>query len=138
MANDSLVLKIMEVNNMDIEVHCIYVFYDHNMKTFGIRGGYNTHKNEDTFLQSYSYYTDTCEGVLAMLNLIATRYVKLSMCLVKFTDLPANPNDISYDLLAGLDKRANEIVGFDYLATQSPMNDIGKFLTVLIHVYNDY
>ena len=138
MANDSLVLKIMELNTVGVEIHRLYIFYDHNMKTFGLRGGYNTQKSDVPMSHSYSYYTDTCQGVLAMLNLIAAHYVKLSMCLVKFADLPSTSDEISYVTLASLDLRANEIVGFDYVDSQKPMDDLEKFLTVLMHVYNDY
>jgi len=138
MSNDSLVLKVMEVNNVGSEVHRLYIFYDHNMKTFGLRGGYNTRKLDDTMTHSYSYYTDSSQGVAAMLNLISAHYVKLSMCLVRFADLPPTSDEISYDKLAGSDLRTNEIVGFDYVDSQKPMDDIEKFLAVLVHVYNDY
>lgn len=140
MSNDSLVLKIVEHDQYSEEqyseeIHRVYVFYDHNLHTFGIRGGYATSKGTET---SYSFYADNCCGVLSLMNLLATRFFKLSLCLVKFSDLPPVSNDISFDLLKNADRRIDEIVGFDYGDKQNPMDDIHKFLTVLMQVYNDY
>ena len=95
---------------------------------------------------NYSYYTDTCEGVIAMIKLLTNRYVKISMCLVKYECLPSDSDNISYDMLKGGDIRSNsgvglgpnEIVGFDYNSSQKPMPDIELFLNVLVNVYNDY
>ena len=138
MSSDSLVLKICEKDGDNIEINRLYVFYDHNLQTFGLRGGYDTRKNSVDVTHNYSYYTDTCEGVISMIKLLTNRYVKLSMCLVKYPCLPSDSDEISYGLLKGLDRRGNEIVGFDYVASQKPAAAIKKFLAVLMTVYNDY
>ena len=139
MSSDSLVLKIFERDENNVEINRLYVFYDHNLETFGIRGGYDTSKNGITNTHSYSYYTDTCEGVISFIKLLTTRYVKISMCLVKYAVLPSDSNNISYGILKGLDRRANEIVGFDYNNDrQKYVADVEKFLDVLLNVYNYY
>ena len=138
MSSDSLVLKISEKDENNLEFNRLYVFYDHNLHTFGLRGGYGTRKHGVNVSHTYSYYTDTCEGVMAMIKLLTNRYVKLSMCLVKYECLPSDSDDISYSLLKGLDRRANEIVGFDYDTLQKPLAALENFLDVLINVYNDY
>ena len=138
MSNDSLVLKIVEKDEHNVDINRIYVFYDHNLLTFGIRGGYETRKNGADITHNYSYYTDTCEGVVAMIKLLTNRFVKLSLCLVKYGCLPKLSDDISYGILTCLDRRANEIVGFDYDNSKKPLSDIQMFLDVLVNVYNDY
>jgi hypothetical protein len=138
MSSDSLVLKIFEKDEYNVDINRIYVFYDHNLMTFGIRGGYETRKNGVDITHNYSYYTDTCEGVVAMIKLLTNRFVKLSLCLVKYGCLPSDSDDISYSLLKSLDRRANEIVGFDYDNSKKPLSDIQMFLDVLVNVYNDY
>jgi len=138
MSSDSLVLKIFEKDENNREINRLYVFYDHNLDTFGLRGGYDTRKMGVYMTHNYSYYTDTCEGVIAMIKLLTNRYVKISMCLVKYECLPSDSDNISYDMLKGGDIRSNEIVGFDYNSSQKPMPDIELFLNVLVNVYNDY
>lgn len=138
MSSDSLVLKICEKDEDNLEINRLYVFYDHNLQTFGLRGGYDTRKNSVDVTHNYSYYTDTSKGVSSMIKLLTNRYVTLSMCLVKYPCLPYDSDDISFGFLKGMDRRANEIVGFDYNTSQKPLADIAKFLKVLINVYNDY
>jgi hypothetical protein len=138
MSSDSLVLKIFEKDENNIEINRLYVFYDHNLRTFGLRGGYDTRKMGVDMTHYYSYYTDTEEGVIAMIDMLSNHYVKLSLCLVKYTYLPNDSDDISYGLLKHMDKMMNEIVGFDYYSSQKTKTDITRFLYVLKNVYNDY
>ena len=135
MSTDSLVFKVLEVDAEGVEYNRLYIFYDHNLHTFGLRGGYKTPSG---ITKSYSYYTDTCEGVMDMISVVSTRKFKLSLCLVNYANLPPVSDNISYGMLHGLDKSCNEIVGFDYSEKQKPMSDVNNFLKVLISWYNDY
>jgi len=134
MSTDSLVLKMFEVNEYGAEVNRVYVFYDHNLGCFGIRGGLLS-KNTS---YDYSYYTDTIQGVVDLLSVMLMRFYRVSLCLVKFSNFPAVSDNITYPMLVESDQRTNEIVGYDYGDNQSPCGDIEKFLKVLMTVYNDY
>ena len=135
MSTNSLVFKVVELDANGVEFNRLYIFHDHNLQTFGLRGGYNTPSG---ITRTYSYYTDTCEGVMDMINVVSIRKFKLSLCLVNYENLPHVSDNISYDVLHGLDKLNNEIVGFDYNEDKNHMIDIEKFLKVLMSCYNDY
>jgi len=135
MSSDSLVFKVLEVDSEGVEYNRLYIFYDHNLHTFGLRGGYKTPSG---ITKSYSYYTDSCEGVMDMIRVVSTRKYKLSLCLVNYANLPIVSDDISYSVLYNQDISCNEIVGFDYVKKKNPLMDVKTFLKVLLSCYNDY
>lgn len=141
MSTDSLVLKIFENTETGREINRMYIFFDHNLCTFGIRGGHTTLNGRTN---SYSFYTDRDDGVMSMVNGLCAKYVKLSVCLVNFHDLPAYSDNITYNLLLERDCRYNEMVGFDHTKTNG-MNleknivlEIQNYLKMMRNVYNDY
>ena len=141
MSSDSMVLKIYEKNEKGIEVNRMYVFYDHNLCTFGIRGG---NKLKSGKIVSYSYYTDHVCGVINMVNVLSEKFVKLSICLVNYHNLPLNPDNITYESLFTDDVGMNEMVGFDYderclkKEKTSIDREIEKYLRAMMNVYNTY
>jgi hypothetical protein len=141
MSNDSMVVKVFERDISGVEINRMYIFFDHNLSTFGIRGGH-TIKGKTT---SYSFYTDHIHGVNSMMNGVFAKYAKLSTCLVNFKDLPMDSNKITYNLLLENDLKYNEIVGFDNDNKIPKMSidntvilEVENYLRILLNVYNDY
>jgi hypothetical protein len=137
-----MVVKIFEKNAAGIEINRMYIFYDHNLSTFGIRGG-NTSKQGK--ITSYSYYTDHISGATSMVNALSAKFVKLSICLVNYSNLPADSNNITYDLLLKTDIGLNEMVGFDFdkkffdkKESSLMFREVEKYLRLMTNVYNDY
>lgn len=142
MSSDSIVVKIFEKNEDGREINRMYIFYDHNLCTFGIRGG---HTSKYEKITSYSYYSDHVSGVINMVNALSAKFVKLSMCLVNYTNLPAISDNITYELLLFNDLSLNEMVGFDYdksFLNKKEMSlvvrELEKYLKLMVNVYNDY
>lgn len=142
MSSDSIVVKIFEKNEFGKEINRMYIFYDHNLCTFGIRGGHTSKYGKIT---SYSYYSDHISGVINMVNALSEKFVKLSMCLVNFPNLPAISDNITYELLLTNDVSLNEMVGFDFdksFFNKKEMTlmvrELGKYLRLMVNVYNDY
>ena len=140
MSGDSMVLKIFEKDISGVEINRMYIFYDHNLSTFGIRGGH-TIKGKTT---SYSFYTDHINGVITMMNGLFAKYVTLSTCLVNFHILPSDSNKITYEMLVERDLKYNEIVGFDHKKStivtleKNIVLEIENYLRILMNVHNDY
>ena len=137
-----MVVKIFEKNALGKEINRMYIFYDHNLSTFGIRGG-NTSKQGK--ITSYSYYTDHISGATSMVNALSSKFVKLSICLVNYSNLPVDSNNITYELLLDNDMSLNEMVGFDFDRKFSHKNssslitrEIETYLRLTTNVYNDY
>lgn len=140
MSSDSMVVKIFEKNEVGKEVNRMYIFYDHILCTFGIRGGHTTKYG---IITDYSYYTDHISGVINMVKMLSSKFVKLSICLVNYSNLPAYSDNITYDLLLKNDMPLNEMVGFDYNDNTKKENtlmnrEIEDYLRLLMDVYNDY
>jgi hypothetical protein len=152
MSNDALVCKLVEFDNMNKEINRAYIFYDHNLMAFGIRGGYISKGRKD-----YSFYTDSVAGVKNFIQTLFDKFHKLTVCLMKYSDLPSDSDDITYTLLLSYDGREYEIVGFDFWKDSGDTfsdkkNDshifnlenghvsvfLDRSLQSLVDVYNDY
>ena len=151
MSNDSLVCKLVEYNDRNKEINRAYIFYDHNLSSFGIRGGYESKKQK-----TYSFYSNNVGGVKNFIRTLFDKFSKLSVCLIKYDCLPEASDDIDYTRLVLDDSRCNEIVGFDFWkedgdafggnSTEHGFNiDSGhvdtylqRCLKSIVDVYNDY
>jgi len=152
MSTDSLICKVVEYDNENKEINLTYVFYDHNLRTFGIRGGYMSRGRK-----SYSFYCNNVTGVTNFIKTLSDKFHKLSICLVKYDQLYDSSDDIVFADLLSHDIRTNEIVGFDFWKSQGDAfsdkkssshsfnNEKGhinvfldKCLKSMIEVYNDY
>lgn len=152
MSTDSLICKVVEYDIMKKEINRAYIFYDHNLCTFGIRGGYIAKGK-----QNYSFYSNSILGVMNFIRTLFDDFNKLSICLVKYSYLSNTADDIIYDELLLNDSRVDEIVGYDYWKSKEDAftdkksvrhgfnyenNDVDIFLDKclqsLIDVYNDY
>ena len=136
-----MVVKIFEKNENGKEINRMYIFFDHNLSTFGIRGGQHTSKYGK--INSYSYYSDHISGTISMVNALSAKFVKLSMCLVNYHNLPINSNNIDYHFLLENDMPLNEMVGFDYdnffNKKMTMINrELEDYLRLMMNVYNDY
>ena len=142
----------MEYDNENEEINLTYIFYDHNLRTFGIRGGYMSRGRK-----SYSFYCNNVTGVTNFVKTLSDKFNKLSICLVKFDQLYNVSDDIVFANLVSHDIRTNEIVGFDFWKSQGDAfsdkkssshsvnedkghidNFLEKCLQSLVDVYNDY
>jgi hypothetical protein len=133
MSSDTLVLKIVENDNYNREVLRVYVFYDHKLDTYGIRGGYNT-TNTRRFAK-FSFYCDSLCNVTEYLHMLFDKFDGLTVALVNYPDLPIDSNDITYHLLKDYDVRINETVGYDYTGKEPVI--YRRYLSILKNVYND-
>ena len=137
MSTDSLICKVVEYDNENKEVNVTYIFYDHNLTAFGIRGGYMSRGRK-----SYSFYCNNISGVTNFIKTLSDKFNKLTICLVKFDQL--------YNV-------SDDIVGFDFWKSQGDaftdkkssshsFNDekghinifLDRCLKSLVEVYNDY
>ena len=142
----------MEYDNENKEVNVTYIFYDHNLTAFGIRGGYMSRGRK-----SYSFYCNNISGVTNFIKTLSDKFNKLTICLVKFDQLYNVSDDIVFADLISQDIRTNEIVGFDFWKSQGDaftdkkssshsFNDekghinifLDRCLKSLVEVYNDY
>lgn len=152
MSTDSLICKVVEYDNENKEVNVTYIFYDHNLTAFGIRGGYMSRGRK-----SYSFYCNNISGVTNFIKTLSDKFNKLTICLVKFDQLYNVSDDIVFADLISQDIRTNEIVGFDFWKSQGDaftdkkssshsFNDekghinifLDRCLKSLVEVYNDY
>jgi len=152
MSSDSLICKVVEYDNVNEEINVTYIFYDHNLKTFGIRGGYMSRGRK-----SYSFYCNSVTGVTNLIKTLSDKFHKLTICLVKYDQLYDSSDDIVFADLISHDIRTNEIVGFDFWKSQGDafsdkkssshsFNDekghinvfLDRCLKSMIEVYNDY
>jgi hypothetical protein len=139
-ANDHLVLKLVESDDADHLRETMYVFYDPVWETYGIRGGYHvTHR--ETGITSpvfFSFYCDKMADVITFLKVMTRQYHKLTVQLMKFTDLPVESDHITYDHLRRHDLNRHELVGFDFTGGQDITCILTDFLQVCTSVYNVY
>lgn len=133
MSSDTLVLKIVESDEYNHEVLRVYVFFDHKLNTYGIRGGYST-TNTNRFAK-FSFYCDSLCNVSEYLHILFDKFNSLTVALVNYPNLPIISNDITYHLLKDYDCRINETVGYDY-TRKEPMI-YRSYLSILKNVYND-
>lgn len=136
MSSDSFVLKIVEYNTNMKEQIRTYVFYDHNLEMFGIRGGYVS-KNDNNNA-SHSLYCSNLHDTREYLKLCHNDYDNILVCLVNFDDLSRDSDNITFDQLYADDFRKNEVFGFDYGRKVFNFLDITPYLNVLMNVYNNY
>ena len=142
----------MEYDNENKEVNVTYIFYDHNLTAFGIRGGYMSRGRK-----SYSFYCNNISGVTNFIKTLSDKFHKLTICLVKYDQLCNVSDDIVFADLISNDVRTNEIVGFDFWKSKGDafsdkkssshsFNDekghinvfLDRCLKSLVEVYNDY
>jgi hypothetical protein len=157
MSGDSLVLKVVESDETGHEINRVYVFYDHNIHAFGIRGGFTTPKG---YSHRYSYYVDNVSSVMDLIIVIFNSYYDLSVCLVNYEALPTDPDSITFDSLFKDDNRLHEIAGhdfgksvmdqtctkkknkkhrgFDMYTNRQVARNIESILNTLVNVYNYY
>jgi hypothetical protein len=109
MSSDSLICKVVEYDEVNKEVNVTYIFYDHNLTAFGIRGGYMSRGRK-----SYSFYCNNISGVTNFIKTLSDKFHKLTICLVKYDELYNVSDDIVFSDLISNDIRTNEIVGFDF------------------------
>ena len=133
MSSDTLVFKLVETDESNRETLRMYVFYDHELSTYGICGGYTTTNTNRSV--KISFYCDNPYNVSEYLHMMFDKYHGLSLALVNYPDLPINSNDITYPLLRDHDFRINETVGFDF--TENEPVIYKRYLSILKNVYND-
>ena len=134
MSGDTLVLKVIETDDdLECEALRMYVFYDHKLRTYGLRGGYtatNTNKSAN-----FSFYCDDINNVCDYMHTIFDMFDSLTIALMNYPDLPVISDRITYNVLLDQDKRINETVGFDY--HKNDKVTYRRYLNILKNVYND-
>lgn len=95
MSFDALIVKFYEVLDDNCNNHC-YVFYDHNLKTYAIRGG---KKGGKSYRKTYSFYCDNYYDVYNFLEIIFSDAQNLKFCLMRHQHLPLDSDNIDYDFL---------------------------------------
>jgi len=95
MSTDSLIVKFYEVLDEKCDKHC-YVFYDHNLNTYAIRGG---KKGGKSYRQTYSFYCDDKYDVYNFLEIIFSDAQNLKFSLSRHHYLPFNSDNIDYNFL---------------------------------------
>jgi hypothetical protein len=152
MSTDTLICKVVEYDNENKEINVTYIFYDHNLTAFGIRGGYMSRGRK-----SYSFYCNNISGVTNFVKTLSDKFHKLTICLVKYDELYDTSDDIVFADLISNDVRTNEIVGFDFWKNKGDeftdkkssshsfnfeTNHVNIFLErclkSMVDVYNDY
>ena len=95
MSTDALIVKFFETLDEKCDKHC-YVFYDHNLNTYAIRGG---KKGGKSYRKTYSLYCDSYYDVYNFLEIIFSDAQNLNFSLMRHHELPLNSDDIDYDFL---------------------------------------
>jgi hypothetical protein len=102
MSTDALIVKFYETLTETKEKHC-YVFYDHDLNTFAIRGGT---RNGKAHRKTYSFYCNRASDVYTFLQIMFSDAQNLYFSLMNNSEFPAHSDDISYEFL--LDCESNK------------------------------
>lgn len=125
----------------------VYVFYDYKTELFGVRCGYRKQSGDEG---SFSYYVEKEDVLLDFLLELFHSPKCIEVTLMNFTDLPKNPDDITYDVLKEYDEEKNEISSYSYYdeygdkdemyedEEKYPNKEIMHYLNIIRSVYNDY
>ena len=135
MSTDALIVKFYEVLDDNCDKHC-YVFYDHNLNTYAIRGG---KKGGKSYRKTYSFYCDKYYDVYNFLEIIFSDSQNLKFSLMRHGDLPLDSNNIDYDFLLESEinktNKTNNVIASNWLV--SSLNTDSD-LPTLIFNYNMY
>ena len=135
MSVDTIVLKIEEIddkvlNRVDTT---LYIFYDHVLSTYCIRG---------TRRGTYTPYSFTCNSsrdvCLFVENIIGPNN-KVSYTLLTYHDLPYESDNINVDYLEyNFDRQNDEIVGYDNVKLKRNDCILRDYLRIIRVMYNNF
>ena len=143
MSGQTLVLKIVEYNTNDSKKveSTVYLFYDRDYDTFGLRGNVVNKTDDDT---NYSFYCDSESDVANFIKMQCSMSKNMSVHILKYDDLPTDSDRITYDVLVDDDIKSNEIAAFDYddgkcfQDTYYKKSDLVDYIKAIKTVYNVY
>lgn len=134
MSVDTIVMKIEEVECDSCKIDTtLYIFYDHSISMYCIRGSrrgeYNPYSFTCSSMKDVSMFV---ENIIGVHNLV-------SYTLLTYGDLPYNSNMIDFDYLEdNSDTKYNEIVGFDNVKLKYNDSFLRNYLRMIRVVYNEY
>lgn len=131
---DTLVLKIIERDELNVIDNVVYILYDQRYQRYVIRG-----KRRDTVnikSQDYSFECDNSRHLAEFIEFMMDKNYTFSYILYNYTNLPEKSDDITFDFLFDNDDLANEMTGYD----DEPMvkHKLLKMFRILKNVYNFY
>jgi len=130
---DSLVLRVDEFDNTNRIDTTLFVFYDHSVREYVIRG---SRRGE---FAPYSFVCRTQKDTSLFIETAIGIHSKVSYTLINYKDLPFNSLDIDYDyLFVNFDPRYNEVIGYDKLKLKYNDSNLNRYLRILRVVFNHY
>ena len=139
MSGDTIVLRIQDKMCSDNtgKDTVMYILYDHELQTFLIRGKCIS-KNIEIGISEFSYYCDDKDQVNNMLNVIYRDFMKLTISLRNYNNLPKDSDKITYDLLCDTEERYILAIYDHTLLDKPTLSDYDKYLNILMSLYNNW
>jgi len=102
MSTDALVVKFYDTA---VGKYC-YVFYDHTLDTYAIRGEC---QDRATRQKEYSFYCNNVNDVHAFLQVVFSDAQSLKFSMLNYSNLPKTSDEIEYEFLKENEKSNNLI-----------------------------